>query len=258
MIDRLRRGWSRAAGPFREFGWIDGTLYAADRVLRSASAGRCGLYIYDLMEQPIADQPLLSPNRLKKLRFAPICRGQPEIDQMPARTDIKALRFAQGAECLGAYRNDTLIGFVWFCAPAYEEDEVRCTYRLMRPEQSVFDFDMYVFPEFRMGTAFVAVWHGANAMLGERGVTHTFSRVNRFNVGSRRAHAQLGAVRLGVASFLKLWRLEIMAASVTPGFAVNWRTDQRVELCLAPIAVAAGAAQSRGHRAAARQPDISR
>ncbi|MEP6559024.1 MAG: hypothetical protein ABJB17_11120 [Burkholderiales bacterium] len=233
VIDRIQRGWRKAAGPFHEFGLVDGALYAVDRVLRSPSTG---LYVYDLMAQPIGDQPLLMPNRLKNLRFASIGRGHPDIDRMPARTDIKAQRFEQGAECLGAYRNDVLIGFVWFCTPVYEEDEVRCTYRLMRPERAVFDFDMYVFPEYRMGTAFMAVWHGANVLLHKRGIAHTFSRVTRFNLGSRRAHAQLGAVRIGVATFLKLWQLEIMVASVSPWVAVNWQKARRIELQISPRA----------------------
>ena len=254
VIDFARRGWRKAAGPFRAFGFIDGALYAADRVLRSAATG---LYVYDLMAQPISDQPLLAPNRLKNLRFALIGCGHPDIERMPARTDIKAMRFEQGAECLGAYRNDVLIGFVWFCTPVYREDEVRCTYRLMQPECSVFDFDMYVFPEYRMGTAFMAVWHGANTFLSQRGVTHTFSRVTRFNVGSRRAHAQLGAVRIGVASFLKLGRVEIMAASVAPWFAVNGRADQRVELRLSATAAREQAVRLAADSSANSRPGSS-
>lgn len=231
MIEWARRSWRRATGPLHEFGFVDGAVYVVGRVLRGRATG---LYVYDLMAQPIGGHPLLAPNRLKNMRFAPIGRGHPDIDRMPARDDIKAQRFEQGAECLGAYRNEVLIGFVWFSTPVYEEDEVRCTFQLVQPERSVFDFDMYVFPEYRMGTAFMAVWHGANALLHERGVAYTFSRVSRFNAGSRRAHMQLGAVRIGVASFLKLWRLEAMVASVAPWIALSWGASQRVVLRLAP------------------------
>ncbi len=264
MAAFARRVWRRLAGPFQEFGWADGALYSAARLLRGLS-DHTNLHIYDLMVQPVSSTPLLAPNRLRNVRFAPIPEGHPDIARMPARTDIKALRFAQGAECLGAYRHDALIGFVWFCTPAYEEDEVRCTYRLTEPQTSVFDFDMYVFPEYRMGTAFMAVWHGANGWLSARGITHTFSRVTRFNLASRRSHAHLGAVRAGVASFLQLWRLEVMLASVSPWFAVHWNPARRVELRLAPVAPASDAkagnvtaapplkASSDGH-----QPRVSR
>lgn len=237
--------WRRLAGPFREFGWRDGALYSLDRVLRGVSAN-CGLYVYDLMVQPIGAEPLLAPQRLKNLRFSEIPRGHPDIDRMPAREDIKALRFEQGAKCLGVYRKEQLIGFVWLCFGAYDEDEVRCTYRLLQPDRSVFDFDLYVFPEHRMGTAFMAIWHGANAYLSERGIEHTFSRVTRFNLASRRSHAQLGAARTGVAAFLKLWRIELMGASVAPWFALTWSRAQRVELRLAPLAHECGAGPRAG------------
>lgn len=221
--------WRRLIAPFREFGWLDGALYSFDRVLRRMSE-RCGLYVYDLMAQPISAKPLLAPQRLKNLHFSEIPRGHPDIALMPAREDIKALRFEQGARCLGVYRGEQLIAYVWLCFGAYEEDEVRCTYRLLQPECSVFDFDLYVFPEHRMGTAFMAVWHGANAYLSERGIEYTFSRVTRFNLASRRSHARLGASRAGVAAFLKLWHIELMLSSVAPGFALTWSSAQRVEL----------------------------
>ena len=225
--------WRRLASPLREFGWRDGALYLIDRLLRGVSPA-CGLYLYDLVRQPIGREPLLSANRLKNLRFAEVPRGHPDIDRMPARAEIKARRFEQAARCLGVYRNDVLIAYVWLCFDAYEEDEVRCTYRLVQPDRSVFDFDLYVFPEHRMGTAFTAVWHGANTWLRERGIEDTFSRVTRFNLASRRSHAHLKAARVGVAAFLKLWRVEIMMASVAPWFAVTWSPAQRVQLRLAP------------------------
>lgn len=238
MSAGARNLWRRLAGPFRDFGGLDGALYSIDRVLGGASGGRCRLFVYDLMVQPIGAKPLLAPNRLKNLHFAEIPQGHPDVERMPARADIKALRFEQGAKCIGAYRNDKLIGFVWLCFDAYREDEVRCTYRLAQPQCSVFDFDLYVFPEYRMGTAFIAVWHGANAYLSERGIRWTFSRVTRFNLASRRSHLRLGAVRRGTAVFLKLGPLEIMGSTVAPWSAVLATQSQRAVLCLAPAAAA--------------------
>lgn len=132
------------------------------------------------------------------------------------------------------YRKGELIGFIWFCFKTYEEDEVRCTYVLDEPEGSVFDFDLYVFPEHRMGIAFMAIWHGANAWLRERGVQYTFSRMTRFNQISRRSHAHLKSKRIGLAMFLQLWRLEFMLANVAPFVALSWTSNQRVRLRLGP------------------------
>ena len=67
-----------------------------------------------------------------------------------------------------------------------------------------------------MGIGFVAVWHGANQYLQARGIRYTFSRLTRFNVASRRAHAHLGWKCVGRALFLKAWRVELMLATIAP------------------------------------------
>lgn len=54
-----------------------------------------------------------------------------------------------------------------------------------------------------MGTAFLAVSHGLNQYLHERGIVQTYSRMTRFNLPSRRAHARLGSACVGRAVFLR-------------------------------------------------------
>ena len=147
LLQRLR-------APFREFGWAAGTLYMVDRALRSISP-RLGLYAYEFMVQPIGGRPLLPPNLARHLSFEEIGPGHPDIAQMPARDDIKARRFEQGARCLGAYRKGQLIGYLWYAMGRYEEDEVRCDYVLVDEAASVFDFDLYVMPQHRLGIGFL-------------------------------------------------------------------------------------------------------
>ena len=225
--------WRKTLGPFRAFGLFAGALYVLDRVMRRISP--ClRLFVYELMVQPITVKPLLPANLAKNLTFVEIGRGHPDIDLMPARADIKASRFDQGAVCLGAYRKDKLIGYVWFCLRRYEEDEVRCTYELSAPEHAVFDFDLFVMPEHRMGIGFMAIWHGANAYLHERGVRHSFSRMTRFNLPSRRAHARLGAKCAARAVFVQARHVEIMLASVFPFVALTCGPSRRPRLRLVP------------------------
>jgi hypothetical protein len=246
--------WRRIVSPFQEFGVGAGLLYVMDRMLRAISP-RLGLYVYDLMVQPITGQAMLPASLAKNLEFLEIARGHPDVALMPARPEIKESRFDQGARCLGVYRRGQLIAFIWFTFRAYEEDEVRCTYQLADADRSVFDFDLYVFPEHRMGIAFMAVWHGANAYLHARGVAYTFSRVTRFNTASRRSHARLGWARAGRAAFFRAGRVEAMVASVAPYVALTWSPDQRVVLRLAPdVLAAAGAKESETH-GDARPPD---
>jgi len=230
---QMKELWRRLVGVFKEFGPFAGALYLLDRALRALSP-RMGLYVYELMEQPIDGRPLLSGRLAKDLEFIEIGRDHPAIALMPARTDIKASRFAQGARCLGVYRRGTLLGYIWWCPRQYEEDEVRCTFRLEPAALSVFDFDLYVLPEHRMGVAFLAVWHGANQLLHSIGVRHSFSRVTLFNVASRRAHVRLGGRCVGRVLFLRLWGFEWMAGTVSPYLGLSWPSSRRVVLKVAP------------------------
>src|SRR5690606_25033252 len=119
-------------------------LYLVDRLLERLSS-QFRLHFYELVAQPIPDRPLLSTGLRKNLEFRQIREGDPDIESMPARSEVKESRFRQQAICLGVYQKGVLIGYGWFCFERYEEDEVRCTYVL--PADGVFDFDVYVFPD---------------------------------------------------------------------------------------------------------------
>lgn len=220
----MRQLLLRATGPFREFGPSAGTLYVLGRLLSMASP-RLGLGFYELMAQPVPEQPLLRPNRAQYLRGQRVEPGHPALAKMPVPAKVIAARFAQGAECLVVYRQQEMMGYIWFGVGRYLEDEVRVTYELADPQRTVFDFDLYVLPEHRMGLGFMAVWHVANEYLRERGIVATLSRITRFNLGSRRAHARLGARCIGRMWFLKLGRLELILATVRPWLA--WSLSER-------------------------------
>lgn len=221
----------RITGPFREFGFAPGLLYAIDRVLSSLSP-RLRLYVYDFMVQPITDKPLLPRGFKKQLVVREIKSGDPEIALMPVRPDVMAARLKRNATCLGAFKNDALIGYMWFCNPSYDEDEVRCTYVVQPAREAVFDFDFYLFPEHRMGLGFVALWNGANEFLTQRGVRYTFSRLTRFNIASRRAHQHLGWKVVGRALFFQAWQVEAMLATVFPYIHLSLTKASRVRLTL--------------------------
>jgi hypothetical protein len=218
----------RVASPFREFGAGAGLLYAIDRALARVS-GRMRLHVYELMVQPIGGT-LPVARRMAPLAIREILPGDPEVARMPVRPEIMAARRAQQATCLGGFRDGVLVGYLWFARGSYAEDEVRCTYALPAGDGSVFDFDFYLFPEHRMGTAFVRLWAGASAYLAERGIHCSFSRMTRFNEASRRAHRHLGARRVGRALFLRLGRFECMASTLAPYLSASTRTRVRLRL----------------------------
>jgi hypothetical protein len=227
----MRTVLSRVAGPFREFGWFSGLLYALSRVLQMMSP-RLNLYVYDLMVQPVTAKPLLPQRLSQAFSVAPIGAAAAELGLMPVPQSVIQDRFTQGAVCLGAWRGGRLVGYMWLCPARYDEDEVRCRYDLLPAAESMFDFDVYIFPEHRLGFAFVALWNGANRWLQDQGVRFSFSRISRFNVASRRAHARLGSQRLGSALFLRLGRAQVMLATVRPYLSLSVRTSRRVALKL--------------------------
>lgn len=229
--------WARLSSPFKEFGLLAGGLYLADRLLRAVSP-RLGLYAYELMVQPVVAKPLLPASMSQHLSHRLIQAGDPQVAQMPARTEIKAERFATGAQCLGVYLKGKWVGYIWLARHQYREDEVHCTYVLAEGEESVFDFDLVVLPAYRMGVGFAAVWQATNNHLRAQGVKYSFSRVTRFNLASRRAHARLGCRRVGRALFFKAGRLECMLATVAPFLALSRGGSHRPRLRMRPDVLA--------------------
>lgn len=225
----------RVIGPFREFGWIAGAVYALDRVLRAVSP-RLRLYLYEFMAQPIETLPKLPQGLLKNLSFREITADCEELGHMPARREIISSRFKQGAVCLGVYYKGTLSAYIWFCFQRYEEDEARCTYELAEPEVAAFDFDLYVLPEYRMGIAFLGLWHGAGKYLQARGIRYTCSRMTRFNLASRNAHRRMGSKRIGRAMFFQAWRAQLLIATISPFLRLTWDPESpRIVLSTAGI-----------------------
>jgi hypothetical protein len=219
--------------PFKEFGFFAGPIYGLDRVFQRLSP-HLRLYFYEMLAQPISEEPLL-PSRLSgALEMREIRLGDPEIARMPARPDIKQSRFRQNAVCLGAFQKNRLIGYIWLCFHQYEEDEVRCTFVLPQGTPAVFDFDLYIFPEYRMGLGFVGLWNGANQWLVGRGIQVSFSRLTRFNLASRQAHLRLGAQCVGRVFVLQLWSVELMVATLSPYLHISFRKQDRMRLKLRP------------------------
>ena len=226
MLQKIR-------GVFQQYGVSLGLLYAVDRMLQRLSSS-LRLYPYEFMVQPIAKESLVPARFTRFLEVREIKRGDPEVELMPARPEIKSARFDQNAVCLGAFQNGRFVGYMWFCFRTYDEDEVRCTYVVTPAAESVFDFDLYIFPEHRLSLAFVGMWNAANEYLRGHGIKYTFSRLTRFNVPSRRAHDHLGWKPVGRAIFLQAWRLELMIATVAPYLHLSLGKSQRVTLKLGP------------------------
>lgn len=225
--------FNRLLSVFSQFGVGPGIVYLADRALGAVSSN-WRVRFYELMVQPIPDRSLLSPGLVKNLSYRQIRDGDPALDLMPAPFHVRTARFAQGSVCLGMFRKDQLIGYSWFTFVRYAEDEARCDFELESPSDSAFDFDLYLFPEHRLGIGFAGLWHGVNDYLRARGIRYTFSRLNRFNLPSRRAHQHLGWKRVGRAFVVQVAGVEFIISGLPPYVWLSLTTGSRMRLRLAP------------------------
>lgn len=229
----LKQAWLRLTGPFREFGVVVGLLYVTDRVLRAISP-RVGLLLYDLVAQPIVGRDLLPPALSRNLHFEELGPGHPDLARLPIAAQVREARLAGQARCLAAYRKGVMLGSMWWCCDRYFEQEASCLFCLPPGVPAVFDFDLYVVPEQRMGMGFMAIWQGTNGLLRQQGVRIACSRISRFNSASARAHARIGARVVGRVLFLRAGPLSVMGATCAPYLSVSVNPERPIVLTIDP------------------------
>lgn len=207
--------------------------YVASRVLDTATNGTVRIVKYRFVAQPVPDSPAASPERGRAIELRWLQSDDPLVAQMPRPPAVIARRFGDGARCLAAVKSGRLIGFLWYKEGEYLEDEVRCRYRF-DPATAVWDFDVYVDPEYRLGRLFSRLWSTAHAELRARGYRWTISRISAFNSASLAAHARMGARTVGSATFFAIGRLQISFSTVAPRFHLSWRPDRYPLFVLMP------------------------
>ena len=203
----------------QQIGWFDAAWYALAQLLARASHGRCTLHKYRIVAQAVATRSLCRGRgaaiEVRQLGDASACGNE-----FRRRPHVIAQRYGQGAQCLAAYRDGVLLGYLWYVLGAYQEDEVRARF-VPASAQASWDFDVQVFREHQLGLAFPRLWDEANRLLHARGVRWSCSRISAFNAGSRSAHRSIGAVVLGSALFLNYGRWQWMVSTMAPWFHVS-------------------------------------
>jgi hypothetical protein len=203
----------------RRHGVVDASLFAAARVAGRLTRGRAVLTKYNFMAQPV---PAAGARiRSKDIVVSEVHAGDPRLVQFERTADELASRFAAGATCLAAWHGETLAGFLWFTERPYDEEEVRCTFRIDPRDRAVWDFDVHIVPRYRFGRTFALLWDSAFANLRVRGVRWSISRVTAFNPESMRAHQRLGARPTGWAVFF-VWGSVHVTLSSLGGLKCRW------------------------------------
>lgn len=209
-------------------------MYFLSRGLAVLTFGYAGLIRYHFVAQPVPLEGGLgirpSPNSFVGF----IGANDSLVAEFPRPSAVIEQRFHNGNICLAARAGEKFSGFLWLAKGHYEEDAVRCCYQLLQPAESVFDYDVYVEPEFRYGRTLARLWSAANVHLAADGVRWSFSRISTFNTESMRSHARLGIRRLFTANFICFGKLQIAIVSVSPFVHISLSSGSRPTLGLAP------------------------
>jgi hypothetical protein len=218
----------------RQLGWTNGLLYLAARALEQLSAGHVRIIRYYLVAQPIPAlaEPTCRPSSRTPITF--VEATDPLTQAFPRPPHVIARRFRDGNHCLVARSGDRFTGFLWLARDGYDEDEVRCRYELVRPAECVWDYDVYVEPDFRIGRTFARLWDTANRHLADTGVRWSFSRISAFNLASLQAHCRLGLQRLFSATFICLGNVQLALIGAAPYIHLSLSSQSRPALQLRP------------------------
>lgn len=207
MMDCVRRN-------IKQLGWLDCGLYALARLMARWTRGNWSLYKYYFVAQPVSST-ILARGRGKNITVQHCLSARDLPPCYPRRSDVIELRYAQGAQSLAAFRNQQLAGFLWFQFDAFQEDEIRARY-VLASRQSVWDFDVFVEPEERLGFVFSRLWDEAHQLLQAHAILWSCSRISAFNPASLSAHARIGSHAMASAIFLCCGRWQWMLASTAP------------------------------------------
>ncbi len=200
----------------REMGTTDALFYIAKRIITLLSFSRCRLIRYLIVAQPVPDKPILPSRRGAKIKVKEVRLGDPLIEAFPVPLSVTEERYSQGARCLVALENECFVGYLWFIADKYVEDEVRLHYILPESPLSVWDFDVYVCPKFRMSFVFLRLWDEAFSIFRTENIKYSYSRISAFNPASRASHKRLGAHPLFYINCFTVGSLQLTFSRRTP------------------------------------------
>jgi len=227
----LRGRLARYTDFFRKHDFATGSALLAHRLI-SKLGGQSGLFWYKFYRQPLNRVPT-HPRSDSKLIFVWLNHYDKLLEALPRPlTNIKS-RFTQDVLCLAAIKNEQLAACAWFGFGEFDEDEVRCTYVL--PGDAVWDFDIFVFPEYRFSRVFLKMWEEANKVLNDKGYTCSLSRISAYNKHSIRSHEKLGATTVGSAVFLRIGEGQLMVASRKPYIWVSFSPENLPRIALPSV-----------------------
>lgn len=204
----------------KELGIVHFIFFCLNRIISSSSNGRARIERYIMASQPISNKQRLPPHRGKDIHVVELYPGDNLLSELPRSQEVISDRFKQGSHCLAATKDGHIVAFLWLIFDGYNEDMARVRYELPNNEY-VWDYDVYVYPEHRLGFTFAKLWDGADDWLRNRNAKYSLSRISAFNPASRLSHGSLGAKTIGITNIVILGPWEMMWCSFKPKFALS-------------------------------------
>jgi len=226
----MRSRWNS----LKAMGWVPGGLYYLSRALALASRGRIRLIVYYIVAQPVRRMASVPTNRGQAIEVREIAVEEALALPVDRPGHVISSRFRQGARCLMASAKGRFLGFLWFLAGPYEEDEVRCRFVPLPREIVAWDFDVFVEPSARLGFTFARLWDEANNLLSSQGIEWSLSRISAFNANSLASHQRLGIKRVAVVAFLCAGPVQFMLSTSRPYIHMALNRGSRPILNVSP------------------------
>ncbi|MBX3638144.1 MAG: hypothetical protein KF683_22460 [Rubrivivax sp.] len=216
-----------------EFGPRTVWLYAVAYALARLSRGWARIVPYAFVAQPIGSPALAAVRDDANTAIRLASPSDAALaSEFPRPAAAIRQRFESGARCHVAHVKGRFAGYIWTRRGGYDEDEVRCRYQLADPASTVWDFDVYVDPAFRLGRTLARLWKAVDRDLHREGIRWSVSRISLFNPGSLAAHKRLGAQHLSTGVFILFGRLQLSLFSCRPFIHLGLRSPARPTLVL--------------------------
>lgn len=218
---------------FAEIGILPALVYGADRILLRMTGGRVKLHLCYFMTQPVPEKGLLPARMPRAVSVAPIRPDDLGDGELPLTPELLRSRLDRGVVCLGAYKNERLIGFHCLSFGSHDDEQYRARFQPGPAGRAVWDFDIYILPSQRGGLSFAFLWDGVFDFLRSRDIRWLTSYIAATNVASLKSHLRMGAIKLGSVIFLRIGSLQLVFSDCPPyvhaSFADSARPAFRLE-----------------------------
>lgn len=177
-------------------GWKASAAYRARRIMGAIPGAAFHRYV--IVAVPVDAMP----RALSAGLHGAACPPEEAIAAGLTDPQAAAWRTRQGMDCVGLWQRGVLVAVSWLGTGMFDEDEAWLTF--VPPPGAAWDTGMEIAPAARAGRAFSSLWAATRAWAQARDIGWSMSRIDDYNLASRRAHARLGAVEVGRVSVFRL------------------------------------------------------